>query len=88
MTPKNIANKKLNNLLTNKYFNSVPLTEIFEIIKTEGIIPLQEDNTEWEGLICGSEGRMTIPTNFVNIHFTLTWYRMVSGRFEVLAFLH
>lgn len=54
--------KKINNelriLLKVTYFPSIPLDDIFNVLKQNNIVPLQEDYTEWSGLLCGREGRM------------------------------
>lgn len=33
------------------YHVGVPLDELFAILKQNGVVPLQEDNTEWEGMV-------------------------------------
>lgn len=42
------------------HFSGVPMQEIANICKSNGLIPVQEDLTEWSGIFCGSEGRATI----------------------------
>ena len=56
-----IKNKsKQLNSLSKQYYPQIPLQELFNILKEENILPLQEDNTQWAGFLmgakeCGSE---------------------------------
>jgi hypothetical protein len=43
------------------YHDAIPLDKIFDVLKAHGIVPLQEDNTEWSGLLIGREGQMYLP---------------------------
>jgi hypothetical protein len=89
---RNKINKELNKLLKITYFTSIPLDEIFDVLKQNDIVPLQEDNTEWSGLLCGREGRMSLELGDVmskykindidtytpldNTSLVVTWYYM------------
>ena len=55
---KNKVNNKLHEL--GNYHDSIPLDEIFEILKEQNLFPIQEDGTPWAGMliggaVCGSE---------------------------------
>lgn len=39
----------------------IPIDEILGKIVTIGYVPLQEDGTEWDGMLVGAEGRTDIP---------------------------
>jgi len=96
-------NQKITTLTYNKYLERVPLVDIFHIIHDEGYVPLQEDDTEWSGFLVGPEGRAHIilgdSESFVmgdygepiyvplNLSLNITWYRMESGRYEVVAYV-
>tara|TARA_Y100000310_G_C20506196_1_gene726536 strand:+ start:549 stop:923 length:375 start_codon:yes stop_codon:yes gene_type:complete len=47
---------KLNNAisaLTQGYHDEIPLGGIFDVLKESGVIPVQEDGTEWSGMLVG-----------------------------------
>lgn len=46
-------NKDLQKVLKQTYFNKIPLGDIFDVLEKYGIVPLQEDNTYWSGLLMG-----------------------------------
>ena len=50
---KNRINRAINKL-GNYHNDGVPLEDIFQCLKAEGVTPLQEDGTEWSGLFCGA----------------------------------
>lgn len=97
-------NKDLSDLTSplykTKYFDKIPLQDIFNILNKYGLIPLQEDNTEWSGLLLGrqaevnfeispvdtkNEQDMYIP--YENTMMRLSWYKMQSGRYEIVCYL-
>lgn len=64
---KNKVNKDLHAL--GNFHVQIPLEQIFKIINDVGIIPLQEDNTPWSGMLiggaeCGSEETKNQVVNF------------------------
>lgn len=54
-------NKQLHIMTTNKYFDAIPLDEVFSILQNEGIVVIMEDNREWQGILCGESA----DTNFI-----------------------
>ncbi len=97
--------KSINNLLTDigaTYHESVPLNEISNILKDHEIVMLQEDNTEFKGMLLGENSRASLSlsskdlynkeskqyTPYDNSNLILTWYKMpTTGNFEVVAYL-
>jgi hypothetical protein len=76
------------------YHKSVPLEGVFNVLKSNGLIPIQEDKTEWAGLLCGAEGNTNINLKCSNCNLeisnsmlVLSWYKMTSGNFEVNAYI-
>lgn len=68
--PANIK-RKLNNALHDlgNYHVKIPNEQIFNICKQNGVVPLQEDGTEWSGFLlgnaeCGSEKAKNQRVNF------------------------
>jgi len=64
---KNAINKELHAL--GSYFKDIPLDEIFGILKSHDVWPIQEDGTPWSGFVtvqgeCGSEKATQSPMMF------------------------
>jgi len=58
-------NKQLHIYTSGKYFDVIPLEGIFSILRNEGLMPVQEENTEWEGFLCGGVKKTEI------VYFTI-----------------
>ena len=79
--------------------SEIPLAEIDSILRAEGYLLCCEDGTEWEGFLCGREGRAMI--DFGNIEsenegsfelvdnsaLVLTWFKFDTGRYDVVCYL-
>ncbi len=97
------AKKKINDKLysiTKGYHEKIPLDKIFDILYSNNIIPLQEDNTEFSGFLVGIKADNVLFTlapkeseinkvyrPFKNVALHMSWYQMSSGRYEVIAYL-
>ena len=89
--------------LTQGYHQGIPLGKITEALKKKGAVILQEDNTEWSGMLTGREGKMTVDmapissgvdqhghkvyTPYTNTMLVLTWHKMESGKYEVVCYV-
>ena len=75
-----------------EYFGHVPISDIFDIVDSEGMTPIDEDGSRWQGMLVGEEGRTTIELQDVDDAFSLNlhiqWYKMESGKFEVTAYVN
>jgi hypothetical protein len=92
-----ILNNKLS--IYNNYFNFVPLDEIFNILRQNNITVIQEDCTSWQGILCGEQGKLCLETAYtdsykdkaytpiINVRLILTWYKMQSGRYEIVCYI-
>jgi len=85
------------------YHDYIPLTEIFNILKRGGVVVLQEDGTLWSGMLTGREGHTqfdvgsdALPVDvdgcdhydaYTNSSLVLSWYKMESGRYEIVSYL-
>lgn len=49
-------NAALNAAVPGDYFEGIPMQEMKEAVREAGYVILQEDGTEWSGMILGSEG--------------------------------
>ena len=81
---KKIANDLLHKLTTNQYFNGIPINQMSEILRVLGF-----NTANLEGFYCGHEGRCNERMSFLDKEawFTFTWYRMPSGRLEIVAYV-
>ena len=96
---KNLAAKLLCQAVSNTYYPKIPLREIFDAIETAGLVPVMEDNTRWEGFLCGSDGRLFVrlaakesanglffePSE--NAGLAVCWHKMGSGKFEIISYV-
>lgn len=100
-TIKRATKNKLNNdiweLLKPTYFDTIMLGAVMNILEKYGYTVLQEDNTPWDGFICGHKGQEYFPIGtkqedgtykeITNALLTLSWYKMSSGRYEVISYV-
>ena len=100
-----LLRKKINRELSAlpNYHEGIPMDLIENILEKYGLLILQEDNTAYEGIFTGEEGRAQIAIGFIstayqedNITFytpidnsmlILTWYKMGSGKMEIVSYL-
>jgi hypothetical protein len=86
-------NREMGKTLTrNTYFDEVPLGELFDACKKFDVIPIQEDGMEWSGMLVGREGEAHIDLAYEgkvvkNAMLNITWYKMASGRYEVVGYV-
>lgn len=88
---KRKINNEIYKFTTNKYFNSIPINDLMEICKKQGVIVVDEAGDPWTGIITGSNSRdkfdlMQGDTKLNNV-LVLTWYKMQSGRFEIVSYI-
>ncbi|RLA58209.1 MAG: hypothetical protein DRQ78_12455 [Epsilonproteobacteria bacterium] len=58
---RRVASKAIQSILKPTYFaDGVPLDALSDALEELGIFMVQEDNTEWEGFLCGSKGECFI----------------------------
>ena len=85
------------------YHVGIPLDLIESILEKYGLLILQEDNTAYEGIFTGRDGQASIALGYINtanekdgITFytpiensmlIMTWYKMESGRYEIVSYL-
>ena len=91
------ANAAIYALTANKYFTAVPLDALVRACEEAGYA---FDEEEIACILCGREGRATwslyrtteVPgygtfREAVNAMLVLTWYKMPSGRYEVVSYV-
>ena len=88
--------KKINDELykLDNYHQFIPMGLIHACIGINDSVPYRlanEDGTDFEGVFCGRQGRADIhiavegKVVFNMLH--LTWYKMASGRYEIVAYV-
>ena len=97
--PANIRKQVGNDLWKythNVYWEAIPLDDIFDDLAQYGLVPVQEDGTPWSGFLVGREGQAHIPFArevdgvwqvVNNSVLFLNWYKMESGRYELVMYL-
>jgi hypothetical protein len=97
----NKINKEIWKLLEPTYFSQIPLSDICQILNKYNLVILQEDDTEWSGFLLGGIKRteqVDFPLGWLNTKdqdgmfqkvkesmLTLSFYKMQSGKWEVIA---
>lgn len=94
----NFIRNKINDAFSSKnfgiYFGKIPFDKIDDILKKYDLMLVQEDGTPWEGIISGESGKTTIDVARIsdnvimkNTSLFLSWYKMDSGKFELIIYL-
>jgi hypothetical protein len=84
------ANDQIYDLITNKYFQGIPVNELFAIVKRAGF---RFDPEEEEFFLVGRDGKATWQLHddsgrAVNHMLVLTWHKMdTTGRYEVVSYV-
>lgn len=96
---RNKLNSSIKNLTTRngEYFNKIPIQEMMSALEDVGYTLLDESGNQWEGMLVGEQGRANIGLGALqsdgtyapvkNALFTITWYKMRSGRYEIIAYI-
>ena len=85
------------------YSPEIPLQDIEDILKNFGLLILQEDFTPWSGMLTGADAQatfemayfdsayqrddMTFYVPIENSGLLLSWYRMGSGKYEIVTYV-
>lgn len=96
-------NKEIIKFLEPTYFVQIPLGDICQILNKYNIVLLQEDDTEWEGFLLGGTKKTeqiwfelgwmnTMDSDrryqkIKNTGLALSYYKMPSGKWEVIGYL-
>lgn len=86
--------------ITKVLHNQIPLKDISDVLAELDLILLQEDNTEWSGLICGREGYTVFTLGRksskddrgmytpVKDGLYFYWYKFcITGRYEINMYM-
>lgn len=87
------VNREIQALTVNNYFQSIPAGEIQAILDKYGMGTNVETNERvMDGIYTGHQGEMNEPIardargNPARF-FRMTWYKMASGRYEIVAYV-
>jgi len=100
---KKKINTQIQKFLKPTYFDKIPLQPLFGILEKFNIVPLQEDNTYWDGFLLGGV-KKTERVEFAlgvkdlkddknrypvitNAELLLSYYKMESGKYEIIAYI-
>jgi len=78
---RNRANMAIRKLTRDVYFASIPVSELQGILSSVGFNPSPLD-----GIYTGAQGT-TCDKIDTHTTFAMQWYRMPSGRYEIVAYL-
>jgi hypothetical protein len=85
--PEPRRRKAVNTLLYklgfNQWYQSIPTTEIADILTRFGF-----DASVMEGIYTGRDGRMHEQIKDSRLWLTMTWHAMPSGRYEIVAYVN
>jgi len=101
---KNKVNKALRQITNDgnktRYLTDIPMNQIINILKKNGLILLQEDGTPWGGILTGrssqadfevgdasSNGGYGTYAKYTNSMLRMSWHKMTSGKWEIIAYL-
>jgi hypothetical protein len=85
-------NNRIHTATAKTYFDHIPLFTIDNILKSQGYWLIQEDGEPWSGFLCGENVNVTFDIGGVlgkvrNAVLVLSWYKMESGRYEIVAYV-
>jgi hypothetical protein len=90
---KRAINKDIGKILQpNVYLNEIPLDDLMDVCSHHGYLVVDEEGNRWSGFLCGREGMVYFDlsngfTIVKNAKLCLQWYKMQSGRYEVIAYV-
>jgi hypothetical protein len=100
---KRKVGSELSKISSPPYYSEIPLDLIAKILEKYNLVLLQEDLLEWSGMLLGSDSQTTITVGdlttgqkqsygtvykpYTNTSLALSWYKMQSGKFEVVCYL-
>ena len=96
-------NKEVHKIMKKTYFKEIPLQPLFDILKKFNVIVIQEDFTPWSGILTGGVKEteqiyFTLAWNekdernfysqvIPDAKLALSYYKMPSGKYEVISYV-
>jgi hypothetical protein len=77
------------------YVSHIPINDMSDILNKYGLVLIDDDGAEFEGILTGKEGNTSIDlmdsfnnNKKINHSLIISWYKMEkSGKFEVVAYV-
>ena len=73
--------------------DDLPFNSIDKLFRSFGLRLVQEDSTDFEAILTGTEGQVKVPVAKINIDNTVgnflvaNWFRYATGRFDLNCYL-
>ncbi len=85
-TPKQIkaARQQIAAITRPTFFDSIPIAQLVDALESNGIA-LDAEHVPF--IVCGAEGRFTVPALNAQVMLVASYPCMESGRYEVVAYL-
>ena len=85
-------NREIGVLLKPIYFDQIPLDDLMDVIKKHGFLVVDEAGDPWQGFLCGREGNavfdiISIDGKKAKYCLILQWYKMPSGKYEIVSYV-
>ena len=90
---KRKVQKAVQRVLEPTYFKKIPLGDLFSALRSLEVHLIDEDGTEWSGMLLGRDGRASFDLAYNGLHvknatLQLTWHKMdMSGNYEVIGYI-
>jgi hypothetical protein len=84
---KKQASKAISAVVKPIYFESIPVAQLSAAMEANGF-----DAQNFDGIYTGRQGNTSIACSFIAdpnkaVYVSLSWYRMPSGRIEIVAYV-
>jgi len=87
-------NKRIAQVVKPVYFEEIPLEDLFVACEAEELQPVDEEGSRWTGFLCGAQGTamfelcdMATRELINNARLVVQWYKMQSGRYEIVSYV-
>lgn len=75
-----------------QYWPAIPINAMIDQLRSLEIELANEDGTPFEAIFTGQEGKTNIDLTWmgnpvINSVLTMTWYKMPSGNYEIVAYM-
>jgi len=88
-TTRNRINRQISNTVPG-YALEIPVDTIFDCVSANGGQVVDEAGDPWTGFFCGEQGQTHLPIVFgwmKNMFLHISWYRLGSGRYEIVTYV-
>lgn len=86
---RNKINKEFSRTVL-QYEDEIPMDKIMTACEKFGGLVVDEAGESWSGIFCGRNGNANIEVKFDDytpMYIVLNWYKMPSGRYEIVVYI-